>query len=77
MKTYEALERAGLALLSDVSNATVEVVGTRWGPQMEELTQHGMRPPTPRYPTLTSPSGLGVITDLSTAAIHMRSVGVR
>ncbi len=50
MKTYEALERAGLALLSDVSNATVEVVGTRWGPQMEELTQHGMRPPTAALP---------------------------
>jgi len=60
-KIYESLEVAGLSLLGDVSQATVKVVHHKYGDEVASATKHG----------------LGVVTDVSTATVQMRRVGLR
>jgi len=60
-KLYEALELAGLVLLRDVTDATVQVVTHKYGPEVGRTTH----------------TGLGVVTDVTIATSQMRSVGVK
>jgi hypothetical protein len=60
-KVYESLETAGLALIGDLSQATVKVVSHKYGEEAGSATEQG----------------LGVVGDVSTTTVHMRRVGIR
>eukprot|EP00456_Euglypha_rotunda_P020128 TRINITY_DN1767_c0_g1_i2.p1 TRINITY_DN1767_c0_g1~~TRINITY_DN1767_c0_g1_i2.p1 ORF type:complete len:232 (+),score=39.46 TRINITY_DN1767_c0_g1_i2:332-1027(+) len=60
VKIYGALELAGLALLSDASEATVKVVKHKYGEEVGHTTAQG----------------LGVVTDMGAASAAMSRVGV-